>query len=209
MTRLIAIGDIHGGSYELGHLLQEIQLQSTDTLVTVGDYVDRGIDSRGVLDMLIALSREYHVVPILGNHDEMMLRALDDPATLYQWIEIGGKLSLDSYGDPGNPGMIPMEHVQFLRSCLPFFETDTHIFTHANYDPLLPFDQQSPDLLRWRSLHTFTPGPHVSGKQVIVGHTPYTDVLDLGHLVCIDTGCGFDGRLTAMEVGTGQLWQVG
>lgn len=209
MSRLIAIGDIHGGSYELVHILKEIGVQPTDTIVTVGDYVDRGIDSKGVLEILIELSRDCHLVPILGNHDEMMLRAKEDPAELSAWIGIGGMVALESYGDTDDIDLIPEKHFEFLRTCLPFYETDVHIFTHANYDESLPFSRQSGNMLRWRSLTEHLPGPHISGKTVIVGHTPHSEVLNLGHLICIDTGCGMDGRLSAIDVGTGHIWQVG
>lgn len=208
MNRLIAIGDIHGSSYALGQLLKAIDPQPTDTIVTLGDYVDRGIDSKGVLDMLIALSIDCHLVPILGNHDVMMFRARNSSQDLYDWFGIGGQVALESYGEPTDLRQVPETHFRFLNSCVPFFETKSHIFTHANYDPMLPFAQQSPDMLRWKSLRDYVPGPHISGKTVVVGHTPQPKVLDLGYLICIDTGCAIGGRLTALDVETGQQWQT-
>lgn len=207
MTRLIAIGDIHGGSYELAHVLKAIGVQSTDTIVTVGDYVDRGIDSKGVLDVMISLAQDCHLVPILGNHDEMMLRSRDDRRIFRDWLGMGGGLALDSYGETRQIDLIPQKHFQFLETCQPYFETDEFIFTHANYDPDRPFDQQRPGVLRWESLKDRMPGMHLSGKTVVLGHTPRDKVLNLGHLICVDTGCGFDGPLTAMDVKTGQIWQ--
>ncbi len=138
-----------------------------------------------------------------------MMKAKDNRGDFAAWIGIGGNLTLESYGDPWNIDLVPEEHFQFLRSCVPFFETETHIFTHANYDPFLPFALQSSDRLRWTSLRDHLPGPHESGKTVGVGHTPHRNVMDLGHLICIDTGCGFDGRLTALDVDTGQQWRTG
>ena len=87
---------------------------------------------------------------------------------------------------------------------MPYFETDTHFFVHANYDPKLPLAQQDGRTLRWLSLLDSVPGPHCSGKIAIVGHTPQEDVLKLGHLICLDTGCGLGGKLT--EMGTGEVW---
>jgi serine/threonine protein phosphatase 1 len=206
MSRTIAVADIHGCSDALKSILSQISPQPDDTIITLGDYVDRGLDSKGALDLLIELSRRCRLIPILGNHDEMMLKARDDGDAFRRWIEFGGITTLDSYGDTGQLGLIPDEHFEFLESCVPFFETETHVFTHANYDPTLPFDLQDSRMLRWLSLHDYQPGPHCSGKIVVVGHTPQVEILDLGHLVCIDTGCGHDGKLTALEIETGRTW---
>ena len=208
MPRTVAIGDIHGCSHTLMTILQEVVPQADDTIIPLGHYVDRGIDSKGVLDMLIELSKWCRLVPILGNHDEMMLKSRDNRSVFRNWMEIGGITALDSYGDTGRISLIPREHFQFLETCVPYFETDTHVFTHANYDSTLPFDQQTNEMLRWRSLRDHVPGPHCSGKTVVVGHTPQDEVLDLGYLVCIDTGCGCAGKLTAMDIGTGRVWQA-
>jgi serine/threonine protein phosphatase 1 len=102
----------------------------------------------------------------------------------------------------------PANHFQFLQSCRSWFETDTHIFVHANYDPALSLDQQDARTLRWLSLLDYVPGPHLSGKIAVVGHTPQENILDLGHLICLDTGCGNGGNLTAMEMGNGEIWQA-
>lgn len=208
MPRTVAIGDIHGCSHTLMTILQEVAPHADDTIIPLGDYVDRGIDSKGVLDMLIELSNWCRLVPILGNHDEMMLKSRGNRSVFRNWMEIGGITALDSYGDTGRISLIPREHFQFLESCVPYFETDTHVFTHANHDSTLPFDQQADEMLRWRSLRDHVPGPHCLDKTVVVGHAPQNEVLDLGHLVCIDTGCGCDGKLTAMEIETGRVWQA-
>jgi hypothetical protein len=155
--------------------------------------VDRGIDSKGVLDMLIELSKWSRVVPILGNHDEMMLKSRANQSVFRNWMEIGRITALDSYGDTGRIRHIPRGQFRFLESCVPYFESGTHNFTHANYDPTVPFDQQTEAMLRWRLLWDHVLGPHCSGKTVVVGHTPQDEVLNLGYLVCIDTGCGCDG----------------
>ena len=82
---------------------------------------------------------------------------------------MGGMATLDSYGPGRDLALIPEEHFEFLEGCLDFHETDTHIFVHANYFPDLPMDEQPADLLRWESLRDRIPGPHDSGKTVIVG----------------------------------------
>jgi len=208
MPRTIAIADVHGCSTALTSILAAIDPQQEDTIITLGDYVDRGIDSKGVLEMLIDLAKRCRLIPLLGNHDEIMLAAKDNQAAFRTWMEFGGISTLDSYGDTGEIDLVPDEHFDFLRSCLPYFEIDTHFFVHGNYDPILPLNQQDGHILRWLSLRDQIPKPHVSGKIAVVGHTPMREVLRLPHLIGLDTGCCFGGTLTAMEVRTGEFWQV-
>ena len=208
MPRTIAIGDIHGCSDALHSVLIAIDPQPDDTIIALGDYVDRGMDSKGVLDMLIDLSGRCRLVPILGNHDELMLKARRSKSAFCQWMEIGGITTLDSYGSSGHIALVPNEHFKFLKSCLLFFETGTHFFVHGNYDSSLPLDQQNEQVLRWLSLRDRVPRPHVSGKIAVVGHTPQPEILDLGHLICLDTGCAYGGKLTAMDVESGKVWEA-
>lgn len=207
-SRTIAIGDIHGCSIALAALIDWIAVQPDDTIITLGDYVDRGIDSKGVLDQLIALEERCRLVPLLGNHDEMMLHARDGRSDFKFWLACGGDSALESYGSAGQLSLIPAAHFRFLERCRPFFETETHLFMHANYRPDLPLERQDESVLRWLSLLDYTPGPHCSGKIAIVGHTQQPDVLNLGHLVCIDTACCAGGWLTALDVESGKIWQV-
>ena len=208
--RTIAVGDIHGCSAALDALLEAIRPRPEDSIVTLGDYIDRGPDSKGVLDRLIELGRSCRLVPLLGNHEEMLFEAMADSFPLEYFLGVGGDFTLDSYGVGRDLSLIPSDHIGFLRGCLDFHETDTHIFVHAGYDPDLPMDEQPVGMLRWESLRNMTPGPHASGKTVIVGHTSQKtgEVLDLGHLVCIDTFCYGGGWLTALEVNTGEVWQA-
>jgi serine/threonine protein phosphatase 1 len=106
--------------------------------------------------------------------------------------------------------LVPAEHRAFLDACREFHETESHIFAHANYYPDLPMAEQCVAMLRWESLREFTPGPHDSGKKVILGHSSQKsgEILDLGHLVCIDTFCHGGGWLSALDVGTGKVWQA-
>ncbi len=206
--RVISFGDIHGCSTALAALLQAIDPKPDDTLIMLGDYIDRGINSKGVLDQLIALADRCRLVPLLGNHDQMMLFARNGKDDLRFWLNCGGVSCLDSYGSSGRLDLIPAAHFRFLERCLPYFETDTHFFVHANYKPDLPLDKQDDHTLRWLSLRDFVPGPHCSGKIGVLGHTPQPDVLDLGHLICLDTKCYDGGWLTGLDVQTRQTWQV-
>jgi hypothetical protein len=98
MPRTIAIGDIHGCSVALAALVETIDPAADDTIVTLGDYVDRGIDSKGVIDQLITLADRCRLVPILGNHEEMMLGAREGRSDFRFWMNCGGITCLDSYG---------------------------------------------------------------------------------------------------------------
>jgi len=213
--RTIAIGDVHGCSRALETLLATIRPRPDDVIVTLGDYVNRGPDSRGVLDRLIVLERQCQLVPLLGNHDQKLLAAkAGEAGALFDWLDMGGVATLASYGagrvTAADLARVPAEHIAFLGRCRDTYETDTHIFVHAQYDPDLAMEDQSPYLLRWESLRQGTPGPHVSGKTVIAGHTSQKtgEILDLGHLVCIDTYCYGGGWLTALDVHTAEFWQV-
>lgn len=207
--RTIATGDLHGCSIAFAALIDAIDLQPQDTLVTLGDFVDRGIDSKGVLEQLIALKSRCNLVPILGNHDEMMLHARDGKSDFQFWKNCGGDSCLDSYGSSSQLSLIPQSHFRFLESCYSYYETETHVFAHANYKPDVPLNQLDDHTLRWLSLRDYVPPkPHCSGKMFVVGHTPQSEVLDLGHLICIDTNCCSGGWLTAIDVNTKQIWQV-
>ena len=157
-ARTIAIGDIHGCSAALDGLLDAIRPRPGDTIVTLGDCINRGPDSRGVLERLIKLSSQCRLIPLLGNHDQMLLEARSGvhPTT---WLGMGGVATLDSYGPGRDLSLIPNEHFEFLEGCQDFHETDSQIFVHANYYPDLPMSEQPVMMLRWESLREATPGP--------------------------------------------------
>ena len=216
MGRTIAIGDIHGCSAALAALVDAIAPGPEDTVVALGDYIDHGPDSRGVLDRLIRVAGRCRLVPLLGNHEEMLLNALGDRAHLEGWLRCGGAQTVRSYGwAPGGPrrrlaDWIPEPHREFLAGCRPYYETATHLFVHAGFVPELPMAEQTGLALRWRVTDARTAVPHGSGKVAVVGHTPQRsgEVLDLGFLVCIDTNCARGGWLTALDTGTGRVWQA-
>lgn len=210
MPRTIAIGDIHGCSKALAALLAAIQPTREDTIITLGDVIDRGPESRETVDQLLALAKSTNFVPLLGNHEEMLLAAGRGGMgqELDFWIHCGGEATLASYG--GSLDEIPPHHIQFFARCHAYFETQSHFFVHASYLPEIPLDRQPPYQLRWASLYESQPGAHISGKKAVVGHTALRDgeILDLGHLAMIDTYCHGGGNLTALEVVSGQIWQA-
>jgi serine/threonine protein phosphatase 1 len=214
--RTIAIGDIHGCSKALAVLVEAIDPDPDDTIVFLGDYIDRGPDSFGVLEQVIALAQRCVVVPLRGNHEEMLISAARDHTALRAWLSCGGVEALRSYGwAPGGPrrnlaDWIPERHWQFLAACRTYYETATHLFVHAGYAPELPMDQQPRAVLLWRVTDARTVQPHISGKVAVVGHTPQRggEILDLGFLLNIDTNCHRGGWLTALEVQTRRVWQA-
>lgn len=198
-SRHFAIGDIHGCDVALETLLQRLDLSVNDTLVVLGDVVDRGPNTRRVLDLLIELSKACRLVPVLGNHEEMMQQALAGALSMRGWLSCGGLESLTSYG--GIIDDIPERHYRFLDARLPYWETKTEIFVHAGIDPWTsPADQES-DVLRWQST-SGEEARHVSGKRVICGHTQQQSGrprVSPGW-VCLDTWAYGDGWLSCLDV---------
>lgn len=208
--RIIAIGDIHGCSVALEKLLESISLTKNDIFVSLGDVVDRGDNSRAAIDALLRVKEQCEFYLILGNHEEMMLEVVKGEVPPHEWLKHGGVSTLDSYGFAGDVSVIPDEHIELLSNALPFWESENHFFTHGNYDPKLPFEEQTGGKLRWTSLIESTPGPHISGKKAVVGHTPDQtgEIFDIGHLMCIDTYCYGGQWLTAVDVVSGKVWQA-
>ncbi len=208
MERVVAIGDIHGCSTALRSLLDAITPATTDTIILLGDVIDRGPDSRNVIKILTALACRCKLVFVRGNHEELLLNALDDAAEIPRWLRIGGRATLASYGCE-TPSEIPGQDLEFIRSSVDFYEDAENIFLHAGYVENLELSQQPALALRWRVTHDKTL-PHCSGKVVVAGHTPQKSgkVLNLKHVLCIDTNCVHGGWLTAVDMATGNLWQA-
>ncbi len=210
MNRVIAIGDIHGCSAALDAVLAEVKPDRSDLVVVLGDFIDRGPDSRGAIERLLRLRNETQLVSILGNHEEMLLTILDGHHyMLGDWLAFGGLATLDSY-QTDNPAEIPGEHLEFLRASVPIAELPSVFFVHASYLPKKPLAKQPAEVLRWESLREQLPKPHRSGKTCICGHTAQKsgEVLNAGHLICIDTWVYGEGWLTAFDVQAGRIWQA-
>jgi serine/threonine protein phosphatase 1 len=209
-SRIIAIGDIHGCLDPFERLLAAIQLDAQDTLVMLGDVVDRGPDSRGVIERLLTLRNKCRLICIMGNHEEMLLAAVDGTLPVQEWLQHGGAETLDSYGKGFAPSRLPTEHIEFLRSWGDYYETPMHFYAHGNYLPSKQLEQQPWHEMRWESLRNFLPKMHCSGKTAILGHTSNKqgEILNLGYLVCIDTYAHGGGWLTAFEPETKQVWQT-
>src|SRR5262245_28424779 len=136
--RYLAIGDVHGHAEVLRALLGAVRPRPDDVIIALGDYVDRGPDSCGVVEETLARQGRRQLVALRGNHDVMMLEARKGGDYLREWLSCGGRATLASYGDPhadGRLDLVPQRHWQFLEGCLDWYETDTHFFVHANVDP--------------------------------------------------------------------------
>lgn len=208
MSRTLAIGDLHGNLVPLEHLWRAIDPQPGDRVVFIGDYVDRGPDSKGVIDFCLALPSELDVTFLSGNHEEKFLLARIDHTELAHWLQAwGGGATLASYG-PGQFDAVPEDHWEFLRKAKPYLETDTHIFVHANLEPDVALADQLPFTLIHKKFGT--PEPHLSGKVMVCGHTAQRShvPLNLGHAVNIDTDPGRGGWLTCLHVEAHEYWQA-
>ncbi len=207
-ARTIAIGDIHGYSTALRALLAIISPTSEDTVIQLGDAIDRGTDSQGVLELLIRVAEQSNLIFVKGNHEELLLNALDDAAALPRWLRNGGNSTLESYGC-ADPTEISEKHLKFVRSAIDYYETERFVFLHAGYVENLELNEQPALALRWRVTNKNTP-PHLSGKTVVTGHTPQLSgkVLDLGHVICIDTNCVHGGWLSAIDMESRTVWQA-
>ena len=205
--RVIAIGDIHGHSTAFEALIQQIKPSADDEIITLGDYVNRGPDSKGVIEQLIELREQCQLVPILGNHDEMLLDARDDQYAFDRFVMSGGKGTVNSYGGR-KLDTVPNPHWEFLESCLDYHETENFIFTHANACSHTPMKDQLSSVLRWTGVDEMETCKHRTKKILIVGHSAGKEIRDFGTCVCIDTGCGFGGVLSAYEPATTKRWQV-
>ena len=211
MSRTIAIGDIHGCAIALQRLIDEIKPQSNDIIIGMGDYVDRGINSAGVLEILIKLVSTCRFIPLIGNPDLMLHQALfgnNKQRDFEFWYQHGGSSTLASYG--GSVEGIPQHHLTFLNHCLRYYETEEHFFIHANYVPDLPLSEQPDEISFWKHMLGSPTEPHQSGKIAYVGHTPQPNgqVTDHGHVKLIDTYCYGDEWLSAVNVLDGKIWQA-
>ena len=208
MTRTLVIGDIHGCLVPLQHLWDAIEPTADDRIIFLGDYIDRGPDSKGVIDFILERLPQFDIACLTGNHEEKFFLARIDHTELAHWLDAwGGGATLESYG-PGGFDDVPEAHWDFLRQNLPYLETDTHIYVHANLEPDLPLADQPPFTLVHKKFGT--PAPHQSGKTMICGHTAQKShvPLNLGHAVCIDTDPGRGGWLTCLHIETGSYWQT-
>jgi serine/threonine protein phosphatase 1 len=214
MNKIFAIGDIHGCLEKLQTLITNIDADpQNDTLIFIGDYIDRGKSSSEVVDYVIRLKSEYNkVVCLLGNHEYMLIRYLEG-VDEDMYLENGGIATLHSYKISRSDKLknrkakIPREHRQFFEALLPHYETENYIFVHAGLKPRLQLCEQTMHDLLW-ARHEFIDAEDDFGKVVIFGHTPLSDPLIMPNKIGIDTGAVFGGKLTCVELPAVKFHQV-
>jgi serine/threonine protein phosphatase 1 len=208
--RLLAVGDIHGCLSAFDDLLDRVRPTPDDVVVALGDFVDRGPDTRGVLDRLIALRRTLNLVCLRGNHEQMMVEARrGGRSERTMWLGVGGRQALQSYGVTATLADVPAEHWDFLENALvDYHETDRFIFVHATVLCDCDMADQPDYALRWE----FFPDAmrHCSGKTVVCGHTSQKTGVPkvIPGAVCIDTFAHGGGWLTCLDLHTGRYWQT-
>ena len=213
--RLFAIGDIHGCPDELAAILKAIAPTRDDTIVFVGDYVDRGPSARGVIDQLIELQRgAAEAVFLKGNHEDMMLSFLGFPGHYGDsFLFNGGAQTLDSYGVSEDTleravDFIPPAHVEFLHNLATSYHRPPYLFVHAGIMPARQLEEQTVEDMLWIR-QEFIFNVHQVDATVVFGHTPMRAVMvDLPYKLGIDTGLVYGGKLTCLEFSEGVAYQV-
>jgi serine/threonine protein phosphatase 1 len=213
--RLFAIGDIHGCPDELQALLNAIGAREGDTVVFVGDYIDRGPSARAVIDLVTELGKSHaEAVFLKGNHEDMMLSFLGMPGNYGEsFLFNGGMATLESYGLKEHDltearDRIPPQHLEFLSNLAVSYLRPPYLFVHAGILPTRQLeDQQTEDMLWIRQ--EFIMNPHRIDATVVFGHTPMRGVMiDLPYKLGIDTGLVYGGKLTCVEFTEGVMYQV-
>lgn len=212
--RIFAVGDIHGCLDHLQQLIRMLPIRKgKDRLVFIGDYIDRGADSQGVVDYVRCLQEDFcETVFLMGNHEQMFLDYLEG-RNAEMFLYNGGLETLVSYGLHGrkevSPADLPPGHLTFFQNLRPYYESDEFILVHAGLRPGIPLSEQSLDDLLWIRFE-FIKNDYDFGKNVIFGHTPLSKTVPFygAKKVGIDTGAVYGGRLTCLELPSMQLYQV-
>lgn len=207
MPRIFAIGDIHGCSKTFKKLLLEkIQIRKSDKIYCIGDYVDRGRDSKGVIDFIIKLRKQgYHIHTLRGNHEQMMLDAPGNVVKMQHWLKNGGTETMQSFRVKSLNEIEP-KYIRFLKKTKFYIKTKDYIFVHAglNFSNETLFEDK--DAMLW--LRDFPSNQPVLESQILIhGHTPKSlDIILSQHGNCfnIDGGCVFKqhshlGKLVAIN----------
>ena len=223
--RVYAVGDIHGRRDLFDALIAAIEADDAarspaeTTIVLLGDLVDRGPDSAGVIAAARSLSARRQVRILCGNHEEMFLGSLDDTETLRHFLRFGGRETMLSYpvdaGQWNNATLVdaqamiraavPAADLDFIRSFEDWVVIGNYCFVHAGIAPGVPLDRQKRQDLRWiREPFLSEPGDH--GFVVVHGHTIYDAPVIRRNRIGIDTGAYASGRLTALALEGAARW---
>ena len=218
-VRIYAISDIHGCAHLLRPMLRVIDADVARSRpryaveVFMGDYIDRGPDTRATLDVLVERSRRGNAVFLKGNHEAFLVSVFEDPSLFEDWIAVGGAQTLMSYGLPppdlkrDEPASImrdliramPTEHLEFLDNLRLSFSCGDFFFVHAGVRPGVPLAEQTERDLLWIR-EDFLRSEQQFGKYIVHGHTPVRQPELLPNRTNIDTGAYATGNLTLMSI---------
>lgn len=208
----IAIGDIHGCLTALRTLLEALELTSADTLIYLGDYVDKGPDTNGVIEHLLHFETSAEQIYLQGNHELLMLAARSQEDMWHNWLRYGGRDTLASYGLKATEAdwaqRIPSHHWEFISAGAKYHQLGQTVFVHAGLHPHKVLEDQTEADLKWEKY--VVPAPHDSGYKVISGHTARKngEIADFGHTICLDTYAYGGQWLTALELESGRYVQA-
>lgn len=209
MGKIFVIGDIHGCLQKLKNLISGIDIDGKlDTVVFLGDYIDRGPDSRGVVQYILDFKNEKkNVFCLMGNHEDLFLYYLSYGLYETAFLFNGGHSTLVSYNFPRVIEDIPRRHQYFFNSLLLYYEMEDYIFVHAGLRPGVPLEKQDKYDLLWIR-NEFIESDYDFGKTVVFGHTGFSGPLFLENKIGIDTGAVFGGRLTCLELPGKRIYQA-
>ncbi len=204
--KTFVIGDIHGHFGMLTRLMDKIPWRpGRDALIFLGDYVDRGPDSRGVVDYILSLTRNYaRVRCILGNHEDM-LRDYTSGVNQGLYLQNGGFSTLKAYRAEKSSRTslfaheIPRDHMAFYASLRSFIELENYYLVHAGFRPGVPMARQTKADMIWIR-EPFISSTFDFGKKVVFGHTPFTEPLVMPNKIGLDTGAARGRRLCCLEL---------
>ncbi len=199
---ILAVGDLHGCLGLLKRVINEAlpQTPSSTQMVFLGDYVDRGPDSAGVVDQLMALkAARPDTVLLMGNHERMLLNALAG-IQVEMFLDNGGEQTLRSYGlDRDGLRRLPQAHLDFLGGLPLLHQSQDYIFVHAGLRPGVPLASQVERDLLWIR-HEFIDARPDFGRPVVFGHTPLPRPLITRNIMGIDTGAVYGNMLTCLKL---------
>lgn len=212
MHPLYAIGDIHGNLEELQDLLGRIRHRAGSTVphvIMVGDLIDRGPDSRSVVELVMAGIPGVHTHALMGNHEAWLLKALRSDMVFSEWVHSGGADTVEAYGVAirGRDYMnrfrqaFPDAHRDWLARLPRMLRHGRNLFVHAGIEPEVPLQEQSEDMLLWiRTPFLEWTKPFPEGVRVFHGHTPVPVLEVHEHRINLDSGCGHGGPLSAVAI---------
>jgi calcineurin-like phosphoesterase family protein len=218
MSRFV-VGDIHGCVDELRRLMENLPLAEGDRVVFLGDYIDRGPDSAGVVSYLLSMRKQFNKIEFVflkGNHEDMFLSYLGLPGEHGDMFLInGGKATLASYGlvterVPSQQALpaVPKEHLTFYETLENYHLMDSFLCVHAGIHPLKPLAEQTDEEFFWIR-NAFIYSSHRLPYTVLFGHTPQPTVFyDLPYKVGLDTGLVYGNMLTCLDVDEKVLYQI-